>query len=91
MFATVHVMIYMSGGSFLVLWRLTTWRGWLLYFACVHDAVCVLGLDARKPVLRGFANNKDADHPAHTQISAFVVRLMKNIISRLATSKISIF
>ena len=43
--------------------------------------------------LRWFANNTGADQPAHPRclISAFVVRLSKSIISRLATSEISIF
>ena len=40
-----------------------------------------------------FANNTDADQPAHrcSLISAFVIRLLESIISRLATSKILIF
>ena len=41
----------------------------------------------------GFANNKDADQPAHLRslIRAFVFRILESIISKLATSKISIF
>ena len=52
-----------------------------------------MGLDAKKPVLGGFANNKGADQPAHPRslISAFVICLLESIISRLATSEISIF
>ena len=40
-----------------------------------------------------FANNTDANQPAHPRslISAFVIRLLKSIISRLATGEISIF
>ena len=40
----------------------------------------------------GFANNKGADQPAHPHslISTFVIRLLKSIISKLATSEISI-
>ena len=40
-----------------------------------------------------FENNKGADQPAHPRslISAFVIRLSESIISRLATSEISIF
>ena len=55
---------------------------------CIH-----MGLDARKPVFRGFANNKGADQPVHpcSLISAFVICLLESIISRLATSKLSIF
>ena len=37
-----------------------------------------LGLDARKPVFGGFANNTGADQPAHPRslISAFVIRVL---------------
>ena len=40
-----------------------------------------------------FANNTGADQPAHARspISAFGIRLLESIISRLATSEISIF
>ena len=43
--------------------------------------------DAKKPV-----NNKGADQPAHPRslISAFVIRVLESIISRLAMSEISI-
>ena len=43
--------------------------------------------------LWGFANNKDADQPVHPRslISAFVIHLMENITSKLATSKFSSF
>ena len=42
--------------------------------------------------LQGVSNNTSADQHAHPRslISAFVVRLMKSIISRLASSEISI-
>ena len=45
-----------------------------------------------KTCLRGFANNTGADQPAHPRrlISAFVIRFLKSIISKLATSKIAI-
>ena len=41
----------------------------------------------------GFANNTGVDQPAHLRslISTFVIRLSESIISRLATSEISIF
>ena len=41
----------------------------------------------------GFATNKGADQPAHSRslISAFVIRLLENIIYKLATREISIF
>ena len=40
-----------------------------------------------------FANNKGADQPVHPRslISAFVIRLLENIISRHATREISMF
>ena len=48
-----------------------------------------MGLDRRKPVFGGTG----ADQPAHPRrlISAFVIGLSRSIISRLATSEISIF
>ena len=41
----------------------------------------------------GFSNNKGTDQPAHrySLISAFVILILESIISRLATSEISIF
>ena len=46
-----------------------------------------------KTCLGGFANNKDADQPAHPLclISTFVIRLLESIISRLGMSQIPIF
>ena len=46
-----------------------------------------------KTCLRRFANNTGADQPAHPRslISAFVIRLLESIISKLATSEISVF
>ena len=43
-----------------------------------------------KTCLRWFANSKGADQPAHTRslTSAFVIRFLESIISRLATSEI---
>ena len=40
-----------------------------------------------------FANNKCADQPAHPRslISAFVIRILENIIAKLTTGEISIF
>ena len=53
------------------------------YFIYVREKTC----------LRGFANNKGADQPAHPHslISAVVILFLESIISRLATSEISIF
>ena len=46
-----------------------------------------------KTCLQGVANNKGADQSAHPHslISPFVIRLWESIISRLATSEITIF
>ena len=46
-----------------------------------------MGLDARKPVFGRLANNKGADQPADPRslISAFVIRLLESMISKLAT------
>ena len=46
-----------------------------------------------KTCLRGFANNKGADQPAHPPrlVSAFVIRFIESTISRLATSEIIAF
>ena len=45
-----------------------------------------------KTSLRGFANNIGADQPAHPcrLISAFVIRSLESLISKVATSEISI-
>ena len=53
----------------------------------------IFGPQREKTCLRGFANNKGADQPAHPRslISAFVIRLLKSIKPRLATSEISLF
>ena len=47
------------------------------------------GLQRKKTCLPDFANNKGTDKPAHPRrlISSSVIRFLKNIISRLATSK----
>ena len=52
-----------------------------------------MGLDTRKPVFRGFANNTGTDQPAHlcSLISAFVIRFLESTICKLATGEISIF
>ena len=51
-----------------------------------------MGLDTRKTVFGGFANNTGADQPAYPLrlISAFVIHVLESIISKLATSEISI-
>ena len=51
------------------------------------------GHQCEKICHQGFANNEGADQPAHPHrlISAFVIRFLESIISRLATREISIF
>ena len=53
----------------------------------------IIGPWREKTCLRRFANNTGADQPAHPRslISAFVIRLLKSTISRLAMGEISIF
>ena len=48
----------------------------------------IYGPRHEKTYLRGFANNTGADQPAHPRslISAFVIRFLESIMSRLATS-----
>ena len=48
-----------------------------------------MGLDARKPVFGGFANNKGADPPAQTD-QRLCYLLLESVISKLATGEISI-
>ena len=57
-----------------------------------YYSLIFFGLDARK-LSSGFANNKGADQSARPRnlISALVIRLLESIISKPATSKISIF
>ena len=59
----------------------------------IKDPRIIIGPRREKTCLWGFANNKDADQPAHPRrlISAFVIRLLESIISKLASSEISIF
>ena len=61
--------------------------GWYI----LNDSQC--GPHREKTCLREFANNTGADQPAHPRslISAFVIRLLESIISRLATNEISVF
>ena len=50
------------------------------------------GPQREKTYLRGFANSKGADQPGHqcSLFSTFVICLLESIVSRLATSEISI-
>ena len=53
----------------------------------------IYGPRREKTCLWWFAKNTGADQPAHPRslISAFVIRVLESIISRLATSEISNF
>ena len=53
----------------------------------------LFGPKREKTCLRWLANNIGADQPVHPRslISAFVIRLLEGIISRLATDEISVF
>ena len=57
--------------------------------ACAHTIWAL----TRENLFSGFANNKGAYQPVHPRslISAFVIHLLESTISKLATSKISIF
>ena len=56
-------------------------------------ALLIIGTRREKTCFRWFANNKGEDQPAHSRslISAFVIRLLESIISKLAASEILIF
>ena len=53
----------------------------------------IYGPRREKTCLRGFAINTGTDQPAHPRslISAFVIRFLKSIISKLALREILIF
>ena len=53
----------------------------------------IFGPQCEKTCLRGFANNKGADQPAHPRspISTFLIRFLESIISKLASSDTSFF
>ena len=56
-------------------------------------APLTIGSRREKTCLRGVAKNTGADQPAHPRslISAFVIRVLKSTLSKLATSEISVF
>ena len=53
----------------------------------------LFGPQREKTCLQGFANNKGSDQPGHLRrlLSAIVIHFLESIISKLVTSKISIF
>ena len=67
----------------------------ILYLFFLLKGLCLIvdGPGREKTCLRGFANIKGADQPAHPRrlIRAFVIRVLKSIISKHATDEISIF
>ena len=62
---------------------------------CIHTifALCIIWASAQENLSPGFANNKGADKPAHPHSlnSAFVIRVLESIVSKLAKSEISLF
>ena len=59
-------------------------------YICKLKRFSNLGLDARKPVFRGLQTTK-GQTSLRSLISAFVLRSLKSIITRLGTSEISTF
>ena len=93
------VIVVFPDNTHLLFWCIPSY-GWkrdivLKYFkmAAITDITERNGPRREKTCLRRFANNKDADQPAHPRrlISAFVIRLLESIIAKLATSKLLTF
>ena len=59
----------------------------------VHFIRNIIWASTRGKLSLGMANNKDADQPVQLRrlISAFVIRFLEGIISKLATSEIPVF
>ena len=62
-------------------------------FCLSHPHPSIFGPRSDKTCPQGFANNISPDQPVHPHrlISAFVIRLLESIISKLTSSEISIF
>ena len=63
----------------------------LLRFVSVRETIGdYIAGPTRENLLRGFAINTGADQPAHPRslISAFVIRILKSIVCKLATGEI---
>ena len=71
----------------------TTLRVWTITLKREIKKKILIGPRREKTCLRGVANNTGADQPAHPRslISAFVIRVLKSTISKLASSEISVF
>ena len=59
----------------------------------MHTMYADMGLATPENLSSGFANNNGADQPAHPRslIRVFVICVLESTISKLATSKISVF
>ena len=68
--------------------RFTGSRHWV----CLIKRNNIICASVRENLSSGFANNTDADQPAHPRslISAFVIRFWDSVISKLAAGKLSI-
>ena len=64
-----------------------------IHFGLKTTHSTIIGPRREKTCLPWFAKNKGEDQPAHRRslISAFVIRVLETIISRLTSSTISIF
>ena len=62
-------------------------------YECFMIIITINWASMRENLSLGFANNKGADQPARSRslISTFVIRFLESILSKLATSKFSIF
>ena len=73
-----------------ILWQIQGLYWFLAFLLRLHY---IYGARREKTCLRGVANNKGADQPAHPRspISTFVIRFLKSTICKLALGEISIF
>ena len=61
---------------------------------CYRNKECsIVWASAQENMSLGFTNNKGADQPVHPHslISAYVIRLLESVLSKLAPSEISLF
>ena len=76
-----------------LIWIKTVCKGYQLIKPSTSKERVKYGPQREKTCLLWFANNKGADQTAHPRslIIAFIIHLLKSIISRLAMNKISVF
>ena len=72
------------------------WFGYLAYTKITQISLCcanTIWASTQEKWSLVFVNNKGTDQPAHARrlVSGFVIRFLKNIISKLASVEISIF